>query len=803
MKKILSKNSKWILLGSYICIYVLPYILKSILMKISGQSLSECMVILCETFSGVAALAFLMCFFYFYFYGQFSNAWNKDKRKELFYKFIKCILYQEIKKWVVWFVVMGGIFTSIFWRWIGILFFVVGIIFLFYLLLKTFWEFIICLHIEECVSKDILKAKGIYKGFFSKSKRFSVKSLLLTIGVVIVGKYGGILGTSIFHFFFEVVEPAFVSRVFSKFLIALFMTFIFYQYLQKMKEVFAISLEEAELLEEQKTEKKAVTNRKVAVVSVWVMAIWGLNLLLSGLYGKENILDKVENVMAEAEKNISNENTLEGIELYLKAEEYVGALEQYLDGKYQEIYKTMENHPRDEFYKQLYYAKKENVKNLEQSANNLQISINGMFRLLDIYAQMEELTEEQIQVKEKFVDACISREWFYTKNRWIDEEELKQKEVKNIVDKYKEQLSYADIMVWIQQAIRDSGVSYKKSKEILSITEKNEDDILYQLVALIFGSQNVSKTDISYVRKLKNAVEQFDKLYEQQMAEVGDTQSILKEKLYVSRVLIQCRDYESAFTVLNSADKYGEMEELIEYKLFCLKVLGRFEELEQYAISYGSENMNEIAAYYSAIAYLKQGKISESLKQGVILEEMVLEAEAEDREYKLKLLYSYVQFLCIYNKSTVEYDCRVREYSEEQLRILQSAPLLKNYIDTVNAIYNEKDYEKARNYLYEIEKICPGLSMSMYLEGVTALESSDYETAHRAFMDCIKINDSNYAAIYSLAVIYDACEEYEKSYQMCKQAKEKMMTIDHGIDWYGIGAHIDHLMSLLESEKGA
>lgn len=75
---------------------------------------------------------------------------------------------------------------------------------------------------------------------------------------------------------------------------------------------------------------------------------------------------------------------------------------------------------------------------------------------------------------------CLFKERSECGSCWIDEEELKQKEVENIFDKYKEQLSYTDIMVWIQQTIRDSGVSYKKSKEILSITEKNEDNILYQ-----------------------------------------------------------------------------------------------------------------------------------------------------------------------------------------------------------------------------------------------------------------------------------------------------------------------------------
>lgn len=795
----LSKNSKYLLLGCYICVYVLPYILKSIFMKTSGHALSEVVAAFCENFSNLTALCFVMCFFAFYFIGQFPEGWNQEKKKQLFYAFIKYSLYKEIAKWLVWPMLTGGLFATAFQWWLGILIIILEIAFLAGVLLKAFWEIVIELHVENNISGEYLKKLGICRGFFSKKKKFPIKLFWLTIGIWMIENWGGILGSLFFNLFFEIVEPAFVSRLFSKILIALFMTILIDKYMKKVRVAFSENIfTEEEGTNSEKGTIKTISNKKIVIVTSILAGIWGINMILGGFYEKEDILEKVDNTMIAAEEEVSNGNPVEGIDLYLKAENYIVALEEYLNGDYEKIYEFMNRYPKDEFYMQLYFSEKDNIAQLENYAKSLQISVNGMFRLLDVYAQMETLEEEQIQLREDFVEVCISREWFSTKNRWMEEGDLKRNKIEDTIDKYKHRLFYNEVLVWLQQAVRDAGVSYEKSKEVLSIAEKNKDNMVYQLVALIFGSQNVSKVDISYVTKLKKAAERFDNLYEQQLTEEADTQSILKEKMFVAGVLVQCLDYEGALSVLNSADKYGETEELIEYKMFCLKSLGRFEELEQYADSLDSENINEIAAYYSAIAYLKQGNVLESLKKGAILEQMVKEADSEKKEEIMKLMYSYVQFLCIYDTATAEYNCRVKEYDEEQLLILQKAPLLKNYIDTVNAIYNEKNYEDADKFLTEIEKICPGLSTTMFLEGVMAFDNLDYERAEKAFMDCIKINDSNYAAIYSLAVIYDACEEYEKSYQMCKQAKEKMITIDHGIDWYGIGAHIDYLMSQLE-----
>lgn len=549
------------------------------------------------------------------------------------------------------------------------------------------------------------------------------------------------------------------------------------------------------------------------IVTVMAVVLWIADSIVMFKQNERiDIQTYMEQIVTSAREEIEQGSRDEGIRLYVQAQEYMQALDYYADENIDALRNLMKEYPSENFYWQLYYANMQDVGLLEEKAITNPGTIGYYHDLLAVYAELEKQDEEEsteevqitelesenaeeISWRDYCMQKCLDNGKFRAEYACMDRESLKKINISQLHKQYDEELSYGTVL----RELVNTGVKGKIDKEslykILDMADERADNLAYQLIAIEYSSEYL-EDDASHYERILEAAKRYDALF---MKMNPTDEEIIEEKIYLVEIMMDCEDYANALEFMNSVDDKGNA--IIEdYVMICYSELEQNEELATYTKALiDKEREKANIYYYAALSNLKIGLLDESIAYGVMLSDIVINSTDEEKEFNNALLNSYVQYLCISDKyeNYIQYRYRVKEFTQEQCAVIEEAPLLREYINASNGIYNLKDYELARKALDEVDKLSPDLSITWFLRGTSYFNEEKYEEAMQCFKKCIQIDPDNVTALYCMAALYDRAGEYEMSYQMCNQVIERLPYVNHEIDWYGVAYHIAALKEKL------
>lgn len=539
--------------------------------------------------------------------------------------------------------------------------------------------------------------------------------------------------------------------------------------------------------------KWSISDIAATVVTIMIVGVWIANSYIGLKANKrEDVQAYIADVISKAGEELEHGNKDEANRLYVKAEEYMNALDFYIGTNAYELKKLIQANPSDDFYWQLYYAYTQDIELLKQRIIKQPHNIGLYHELLSVYAKYEESeegksipeNEEEISWRNLCIQKCLDAGRFQADYVCIDRDSLEEANITELHNQYDDELAYNELMTELRDSDMKGGVNRNSLKRIIDMADANEENMIFQLTAIEYGAEYV-KTDRAYYSWLSKLMKRYDNLYSK--ANPTD-EELLREKLHLTEIMVENSDYESALEILQPVELKGN-EEIEKYIILCYEGLGQQEQLAKYMetlIEMGNPSATEY--YYAALSNLKMKNVDKSLSYGVNLADTVIKASGEEKESNNKLLNSYVQYLCINDsrKKYVQYKYSVSGFSEKQVDIIEKSPLLKAYIEATGYFYNDMDYEKAKTAVERIDELCPNMSMTWLLRGNIYYDLGDFDKAIESYENCLQIDPNNLSAEYSMLTLYETLQEYEKAYELCERILEKTKHVKIEEDWYGI-----------------
>lgn len=585
------------------------------------------------------------------------------------------------------------------------------------------------------------------------------------------------------------------------------------------------SVEVATEMEPEKDETKKATSKhgKLITLSIITAAAVVFAVVTSVYQTREYEQIKVDEYIAQmmddAATEIEFERVDEGIRIYAEVEEYLEALDAYINEDNVSVADYMEQNSEDDFYRRLYYTMTDDVDMVAELLLESQVDTRLCHDILRYYKEEgidEDDDEEDDEERENDDDEdkaefdaeeliddcmwiCMSQGAFVDSTIKFDKDSLRKRSVNNMKEEYEEQLMHNELLTLLQNTSLNGHLDEQTVYRLLDLADKNPENMAYQMLAVMGGSQYLHDKAGHYGRVITCAKRLNDLLVE----ESRDVSELVEQKLYLAEMVMDCNDYQTALGFLEDVRLEGNTD-VEDNVLTCYYELNDNEAIVEYVEDLRKDGVDRaFLDYMAALANLRVRNVDATLENGVLLAEKVI-AEEETREENNALLFSLVEYLCIGDSyyDYIDYYHYVRNYTEEQLAIMKQAPLMESYINAANAIYNSGNKEAALSALEIAEQEAPGLSLTWFMKGTMYFNHKMYDEAIDAFRRCIAVDETNTTAIYSLAVLYDIKGDYETSAMFCKQVLEATPTSNHAKDWYGVSIHTQRLYDALQKYVG-
>ncbi len=636
--------------------------------------------------------------------------------------------------------------------------------------------------------------KGSQVSIFAVWRHISV--LLLTVLVLILIIPGHALAGMLFDSYPALFGASFASRMMSKVLIALIYAVVFDRYIAYVVSRLGKTVtdtEDADLSDEKDQSRGVMLFKFIPLILVTILYMVSI-ITTRGNEDTNAITADIEAQLDMADLLIKDGSIAEGIREYMVASDMVSALDAYVKDDENELDRFIKEHPGDPFYIKLKYAVTNDPEVIEESIWQSDVDYSTVHAILNAYADKDRLKGKKQVLRKELTALCIAEEELVNKDDIGDAGEIKKTEIKSYIKEQSDRLAYGELLKEVLGIVQGGNASEEQVNMLLDMAEQNPDSMLYQLAAVSYASGAVSD-DSHFLDRFSECVLRMDALYC-----MGDPskEALINEKLYASELMLKCYDYENAMAILKEVADVGN-EDVEDELMFCMNALEDYEGLADYAYKLSSEKNRAEILYYLAIAYLKTDEPDKSLEYAIKLSKLVEEAETADMERDSKFIYNYAQYASLKDtwRGIVDYKYAL-ELNEEQKNKIGSTVLLNGYIEAIEDIFRNRDYESAIEVADRLEKSYPGLSMTPYIRGTAYLSDDDAEAAEKEFVECLNIDPDNMSAAYSLTVVYDELEDYEAAYAMCDKILVNLPEQDHGTDWYGIAIHVKQLKERLK-----
>ncbi len=425
--------------------------------------------------------------------------------------------------------------------------------------------------------------------------------------------------------------------------------------------------------------------------------------------------------------------------------------------------------------------------------------------LLDLYGEMEELTESQQAYREEILSLCVGAGVY--QNPYIRPEQMENKKerLKFRLKDYAGLEEQAALMEQAAAMMREGDMTQELVDQALSLAGEYPGNWTAQYLAAMAGS-SLTYDEAGHYDRTVEAAAQYGRLYQEAFDLTEEEQCGLE--LTVADMMVKCYAWEEALPYLEDVIQKGGLEEAFPMASMCYEMLGEHEKTYELCMQMLEAEPGHVTArYYAAVNALKQGNVEDSLRQTVELARLAKESR-DDAAYTADgALYAVLQMLAFNDDSRYTgYQYAVYDkLTKEQRKTVEQEPFLADYLDAVYECFASKEEghkEKALSLTEKVLQENDRLPQAWYLKGTILFHMESYQEAVEAYQRSLALQEGTPAVWYALANAYDGLEEYEPAYEACRRALALLPQQDHGSDWYGISYHCGNLMKALEEKLG-
>ena len=423
--------------------------------------------------------------------------------------------------------------------------------------------------------------------------------------------------------------------------------------------------------------------------------------------------------------------------------------------------------------------------------------------MLQYYDDIESLSETQEAHRREVIDLCIGSESFenvYPSMKAIEKNSGELMRLSATESVFSKELRLAELY---SAGMKGDDSASSSVKGFLDLAEEYPDDIKLQLTAAIIGSENRWDSAGHYERTAE-AILRFLRIWNDTYSADADEEEYLTVQNSAASMLMNVNEFGKAASLLEETNNKIPGNKNVMQKLSrCYSETGENDKSYDLARTMYKEFPDDVTVLWSlCVSALQKGRPEEAIEAAAALADVVKADDSGKEPDGDSLLFNCVTYLA-YTNATCGFDNRVYDGEDTDkllLPLFEKHPFLHDY---VRAVYYEKqksEPEKALPYVESALKENGDLPRLLYLKGIILYNTKDFEGSEEALLKADNLSPNDLSILYALANTYDAMKRYDEAYELCSRVIEMYPNgADHSEDVYGVQPHAAALKGSLEA----
>ena len=427
-----------------------------------------------------------------------------------------------------------------------------------------------------------------------------------------------------------------------------------------------------------------------------------------------------------------------------------------------------------------------------------------MIRTYTEKAEGEELSDFERAHLAEMLRLCAAEECFIFPAPSAEEIRAEREALESAMvfpEEYRPKIRMAEAIDRIQRG--GNSISYNLDL-ILRAAEEYPEELSFQYMAAYLGSQNLWDGAGHYGRTAE-AVERYRSLWLAEYGQDASAEELAELDSALADMLVNMQNYGKAIPLLeNALARKPDDAGLLRQLAFCYSSNGETEkgyELSKRLYAAAGDDVGVIWSYF--VGALKHGRQDEAIEAASRMADIVRTGLDGNKNHEDEVLFNLVLYLGISDSSSwTDYQYRVYDDSRTDpalLTLLEQNEFLYNY---VRAAYWERDRSFPAEALPFAQK---ALSMQeesgrlWYLNAMVHYDLGEFEEALACYQKADRLEPDDPSILFGLANCYDALEDYQTAYDYCLRALAHFPAgVDHSYDNYGVSWHAAALLNRLK-----
>lgn len=743
---------------SFLCMEVLPYLIKSFLMLLRKDFLSSSAVALIDIFGFAAAISVL-----------YILVLKKTQKKKIFSSaaFISMLFCESSISSSVAYKINFSFSDEVFpWLIVSAA-------------VKLVFAGLMVLPLSKIVSSE---------------ENFHQKGLLLSSGLLL-----GMLLSETFAGYLMLVRPISENISFMR-------TFSVYL-IKVLIQTFFVYLASCRLIRRQtkkeKSRGKILSFPAAAVIAVMTIGVWVLDL---GNYRKISVcqmaIQDSEYYAAECETYFGYADMPAALVSAKKAALHIDAWKTVSGGGTIGV----PDDKNDVFLEYLYYLGKDTKDIQHKVITDAKVENMDMWAplLIEKYREDENIKENEKNHLMELLQICISQEVFVREYPTREEITDADKDIQKALissDDFDIRVKAVERMAAFEKG--NCGI-YDVIKAFNEAAEAIPDDMVIQYMSAYFGCTNRWDGANHYDDTAKSVL-RFRELWKKEFGKTASDETLKKSELCTADMLISIQKYDNAAEVLEEYDRNKPNDpEVVKKLALCYSNSDDTEKAYQYNKKmFENKTADASTIHVYCISALKSQNYEDAVEAASVLADMVVKSSDIPNECDTYLMQIAHYFVLNDSASWTDYQYSFfgNNMDPELAEMIHKNEFLETYL---NALYQTKvikDNEAALEYTEKALKMQERSCNLNYIKGMILYQMNNYEESLKSLQRADELFPDDPSTLFLMATVYDALGEYQNAYNICL----KLDTLypngtDHSDDWYGVSAHYTRLKERLEDE---
>lgn len=419
-------------------------------------------------------------------------------------------------------------------------------------------------------------------------------------------------------------------------------------------------------------------------------------------------------------------------------------------------------------------------------------TLSNQMILYDMYGDLEELDDSKKEIQKiLFYNMCANNIFVRDDISVADVQKQSEKLIDSLAyfSGYEEVINEIDYFKSIAEI---EVISEEKLKFILEKAEENPENIIYQYIACLYGTQYKDDYAKEYYDRIDEIAKNYLQLYESTME--PDEECLISTKKQVATWMMNIRHRRDAIELLSEIND-EESKHLI---MQCHYALDEMDKVTEIAEEIFSDNPHDMEAlYYCSIDRIKAEDKDKSIEYLSLMADGLKNADDAEKNNYATLLFTALEYFCVHDTYANFVYNQYQYLNDEQKEELKKNEFLYNCTKSVLKSYatdSDFDYSFADKVMEEIGEV----PQVLYTKGTTAYNAEDFDTAIECYTKSLEMMSDNPNCWYMLANAYDAKRDYKAAYECCEKCYKLIPQTDHNYDVFGVGYHNEKLMQALK-----